>query len=108
MGLSKSKWHGFRFELESVFSIKTTQWNYEKEWRAIHINFEKLHSPEERIRHYPIECLSGIYFGIRTPEEVKKRIYRIMDDKNVGVNYYDTYLTDGRDLEFKEWEYYEE
>lgn len=108
MGLSKSKWHGFAFELEKVFSTKTSSWKYEKEWRAIRINFGKLNNPEERISHYPIECLSGIYFGLRTPEKVKKRIYKIFDNKKVDINYYDSYLTDGRDLEFKEWEYNEE
>ena len=30
---------------------------------------------EGYIRHYPIECLTGIYFGSRTPEYVKNRIF---------------------------------
>lgn len=108
MGLSKSKWHGFAHELEKVFSIKTTPWKYEKEWRAIEINFGKQKIPEERVRQYPVEILSGVYFGIRTSEEVKSRVYRILSKKNSGIKYYEAQLTNERDLEFNEWEYYEE
>lgn len=107
-GFSKSKWHGFAFELERVFSTKTSQWEYEKEWRAIKVNIGKLQTPEERIEHYPIEALSGVYFGIRTPDEVKKRIYKILDDKKANVTYYEAQLTSGRELKFEEWEYTDE
>jgi len=106
--LSKSKCHGFAHELERVFSIKTTPWEYEKEWRAIEINFDKIKEPEERIRHYPIEILTGIYFGIRTPEPVKVRIYSLFKSKNADVKYFDAQLTNERDLSFNEWEYHEE
>lgn len=32
MGLSKSKWHGYAFELQSISATKTLPWAYEKEW----------------------------------------------------------------------------
>ena len=108
MGLSKSWWHGYAHELERVFSVKTLPWEYEKEWRAIEINFGEIKEPEERIRHYPIEAVTGIYFGIRTPNKVKDRIYKILNSKNEYINYFDCQLSNNRDLEFKEWEYDEE
>lgn len=108
MGLTKSKWHGFAHELEKVFSIKTSPWKYEKEWRAIEINFGKQKTPEERVRRYPTEILSGVYFGIRTSEEVKARVYRILNEKNSAIKYFEAQLSNERDLEFNEWEYYEE
>lgn len=104
MALSKSRWHGFAHGLERVFSIKTLPWKYEKEWRAIGISFGKSKEPEERIRHYPIEVLTGIYFGIRTPEIVKYRIYNMLKPKNIKIKYFDGHLTNHRDLKFREWE----
>jgi|TARA_R110002020_G_scaffold2517_3_gene12036 hypothetical protein len=79
IGLSKPWTHHFAHQLEWVFSTKTAPWKYEKEWRAIHINFGNPQEPEERIRHYPLESLKAIYFGMRTPENVKKRIFHIFD-----------------------------
>ncbi len=100
MGLSKSKWHRFAYELEKVFCHKTDAWKYEKEWRAIEINFGKIKQPEERIRHYPIEALTKIYFGIRTPHNVKERIFQIINNKNSQIEYYEAKLTDDRCLDF--------
>ncbi|MHB8261520.1 MAG: DUF2971 domain-containing protein [Bacteroidia bacterium] len=109
IGLSKSWTHQFAFELEQVFSTKTLTWQYENEWRAIEINFGDKKEPEERINHYPIECLTAIYFGIRTPEVVKKRIYKIFDRyHDQEINYFDCVLTSGRELTFNQWEYYDE
>jgi len=106
-GLSKSRWHGYAHELERIFSIKTLTWNYEREWRAIEINFGELKEPEERIRHYPIEAVTGVYFGIRTPKEVKNRIYKILKSKNEDICFFDCHLSDNRILDFKEWQYSE-
>ena len=105
MGLSKSWWHGYAHELERVFSVKTLNWEYEKEWRAIEINFGELKEPEERIRHYPIEAVTGIYFGIRTPNKVKNRIHKILYSKNEKIAYFDCQLSNNRDLELKVWEH---
>ena len=109
IGLSKGWAHYFAYELENVFATKTLPWAYEKEWRAIEINFGDKKEPEERINHYPIECLTGIYFGIRTPENVKKRIYKIFEKHfNHSIQYFTAVATSGRELEFEYWEYYEE
>lgn len=107
IGLTKSKWHVFANELEKVFSIKTSPWKYEKEWRAIEINFGEHKIPEERIRQYPSEILTGVYFGIRTSKEIKSRVYKIINEKN-AIKYYEARLTNERELEFKEWKYCKE
>lgn len=109
IGLSKRWTHKFARELESAFSTKTMPWAYENEWRAIIINFKDKKEPEERISYYPIECLTGIYFGIRTPEEVKKRIFKIFDrHHSQNLKYYTCIPTSGRELTFKNWEYFHE
>ena len=103
MGLSKGRWHGYAFELEMIFATKTSPWKYEKEWRAIQINFGNPQIPEERIRHYPIEALSSIYFGVRTPADVKKRISEIFKHKHSEIKFFDCKLSNGRELSFEEW-----
>jgi hypothetical protein len=104
MGLSKGWTHHYAEMIESCFSNKTLPWKYEKEWRAIHINFQP-EEPEERIHHYPIECLSGIYFGMRTPENVKKRIYKILSALQKDIKYFECRPSNGRELTFSEWDY---
>lgn len=108
IGLSKSWTHHFAHKLEWVFSTKTKPWEYEKEWRAIHINFGNPENPEERIRHYPLESLKAIYFGMRTPDNAKNRIYNIFSRQHKELKYFECKPTNGKDLEFIEWEYYEE
>lgn len=108
MALSKSKWYGYANELERIYTIKSLPWKYEKEWRAIEINFGELKEPEQRIRHYPIEAVTGIYFGIRTPLAIKNRIYKILNPENEEINYYECQLSTKRDLEFIKWDFVEE
>lgn len=104
IGLSKGWTHHFANELEHVFSTKTSPWQYEREWRSIRINFGDTQEPEDRTSHFPIECLSGIYFGLRTPELIKKRIYKIF--KHYGhIKYFTCITTSGRKLLFDEWQY---
>ena len=105
MGLSKSYWHGYANELKEIYSVKTLPWKYEKEWRAIEINFGELKQPEERIRHYPIEAVTEICFGLRTPSKVKDRIYKIFNSKGRGIEYFTCALSNTRDLELREWKY---
>ncbi len=107
IGLSKSWTHKFAFQLESIFCLKTKPWRYEKEWRAIEINFGESKQPEERIRHYPLESLSAIYFGMRTPDSAKHRIHQIFKSQHKDLKYFECKPTNGKDLEFIEWENYE-
>jgi hypothetical protein len=108
IGLTKSWTHAFAHELKSVFSTKTRPWSYENEWRAIEINFSDKQEPEERIKHYPIEALSSIYFGMRTPEFVKKRIFKIFQSQRKDLEYFECKPTNGRELTFETWEYFDE
>jgi hypothetical protein len=108
IGLSKSWTHRFAYELKNVFSTKTKPWSYEKEWRAIEINFGDKQEPEERIKHYPIETLSSIYFGMRTPESVKKRIFEIFSNLRKDLQYFECKPTNGRELTFESWENFDD
>jgi hypothetical protein len=104
INLSKSKWHGYARHLETLFATKTAAWSYEREWRAIDINFGGPQQPEERIKHYTVESLSAIYFGTRTPEAVKQRICHLYKKKHHNIKLIDCKLSEGKDLNFEEWE----
>ncbi|MBA4853875.1 DUF2971 domain-containing protein [Emticicia sp. BO119] len=109
IGISKGWVHEYAYELENAFLTKTTPWAYENEWRGININFDERKDPEERIYHYPLECLTGIYFGMRTPEEIKKRIYKIFNRYHTqNIKYFTCIPISGDKLAFKNWEYYNE
>ncbi|WP_343685772.1 DUF2971 domain-containing protein [Chryseobacterium gleum] len=108
LGLSKSWTHKYAFELQSLFSCKTRSWEYENEWRAIEVNFEKQRQPEERIKHYPIEALTAIYFGINTPQNVKNRIYKIFESKHAKITFYNAKLNGTNSIDFDYWNYEEE
>lgn len=108
IGLSKSWTHKYAAELEFVFSTKTKQWKYEKEWRAIQINFDKSKEPEERISRFPIESLTAIYFGINTPENVRNRIYKLLAEKTDRIEFYQSRFTGSNKIEFEKWEFEEE
>ncbi len=101
--LSKSYWHYFERKIESIFLNKTKAWRYEKEWRIIEINFDQTEHSEERIRHYSLDSISAIYFGLRTPNDVKNRIHNIYKSKQKTVPFYDCSLTNGKDLKFDLW-----
>ena len=103
IGLSKPWTHYFAHELEMAFSQKLPAWKYEAEWRAIEINFDEPKIPEQRIRKYPIEVLSGIFFGLKTPNSVRERIYKIIEPKNNGVEFYQSNLNDKNEIEFETW-----
>jgi len=104
--LAKSSANGdlFPFFPLVLFSTKFMKWEYEKEWRAIEINFGNFKSPEQRIRHYPIEILSGIYFGSKTSEKDKERIYDIMNEIDGSPAYYNSVLNGSNKIEFIPWE----
>lgn len=104
INLSKSWTHEFAYILEGIFSTKTKPWKYEMEWRAIQINFGEPKHPEERIRHYPIEALTGIYFGKSMPEKDKIRISKILKKLNKEIKFFDCILTNGKDIDFEIWD----
>ena len=108
IGVSKSWTHQYAQELELIFSTKTNIWGYENEWRAIEINFDKPKESEEKIKHYPIESLSSVYFGVNTPEKVRNRIYKILNKKNPEIEFFESKLNGTNKIEFSFWEYQEE
>lgn len=99
IGISKPVWHEYAHELLFAFTKKTNPWKYEKEWRAVSVSFGERKEPEERIHHYPIEALSGVYFGIRTPEDAKRRIIKMLRKKK-EIQFYEARLTNGKEIEF--------
>jgi hypothetical protein len=104
LGLSKSWTHGYAWELEIAFSTKTAHWAYENEWRAISIKFGEEECPEERLKHYPVECLTAVYFGCKTPDATKKRIHRIFHRELFrDIQYFDCVSISGTQLDFEEW-----
>lgn len=107
IGLSKSWTHEYAHKLELIFSTKIENWKYEKEWRAIEINFSEQKQPEERIRHYPIECLSAVYFGINTPLNVRNRVFKILSLKNSKIDFFESNLNGTNNIDFSYWEYRE-
>ncbi|MDM1045277.1 DUF2971 domain-containing protein [Myroides sp. 1354] len=108
IGLSKSWTHEYARELQRLLCVKTKAWEYEKEWRSVRINFDRKLESEERIDYYPVEALTGIYFGVNTPESVKIRILRIMNRKNSKVNFYNSVLENNGDMYFIDWDYKDE
>lgn len=108
IGLSKSWTHKYAYELQEVFSTKTKSWEYEKEWRAVDINFDTPKEPEDRICHFPIESLSSVYFGINTPIRARNRIFKMLNSKNSEISFFDSNLNGSKLIEFSTWEYQEE
>lgn len=106
VGISKSWMHPYANEVADKFLIKTPVWEYEKEWRIISMNFETNEYPEKRIRNYPLEYLTGIYFGINTSIEVKNRIIAIMESKhNNKIKYYEAQLKGSSKIRFIEFQF---
>ncbi len=95
----------YQQELEIVFATKTKSWEYENEWRAIEINIDNQREPEERIKHYPIESLSSVYFGVNTPDAIRNRIYKILFNKKSDTRFFESKLTGTNLIQFERWKY---
>ena len=81
--LSKSYWHLYAKKMKNTFIYKLKHWKYEKEWRMVRVKFKDDPFPEDRLLHYSFKALSGVIFGNRTVEEVKRRIYSILGNREV-------------------------
>lgn len=63
---------------EFMYLRKSCCWSYEKEWRLI---YKKEDLPY--INHnITLNCISEIQFGLRTSEEIKRKIFEIVKEKN--------------------------
>lgn len=93
--LSKSRWHPFANKLEQAYLYKLNHWEHEKEWRIVLVSFKEDNFPENRILQYNSDSLSGIIFGMRTDQQVKRRVYNIVRRKSKKICFYDAILLDG-------------
>lgn len=93
--LSKSRWHPFANKLEQAYLFKLNHWEHEKEWRIVRVCFQEDNFPEDRILQYNIDSLSGIIFGMRTDQQVKRRVYNIVRNISEKICFYDAILLDG-------------
>jgi hypothetical protein len=66
----------FRF-----FCTKSSDWAYEREWRGIHDTRDTLFG-------YDSKCLTGVYFGPRTPNDLVEIVCLILRGQNDTVRFY--------------------
>lgn len=64
-----------------LFSIKSTSWAYEREWRV-------LHAKADTPYHCPAECLTGIYFGPEISSEALEIIRFVLQGQNPHVKFW--------------------
>lgn len=65
-----------------IFSTKSEEWAHEKEVRLVlHSIFQSFEDKESRKLRYRFSDLAGIAFGIKTTEDDKLRIMRIIEKK---------------------------
>lgn len=68
-----------------ALTTKFTTWSYEKEWRAIHIEPNKLFN-------YPIEAITGLYFGLKMPFDHKEIIALILRGINPAIQLFEAQM----------------
>jgi hypothetical protein len=73
----KSYWETFH---EGI-TTKLLDWAYEDEYRLVHTPGEVVIEKSRRKLRYEFSDLQGIVFGIRTPEDAKSDIIRIIEEK---------------------------
>lgn len=63
-------------------TIKTKDWEYEQEFRLIlEDSLSQFEDKEDRTLRYDFNSLKGIIFGLKTSDEDKQRIIRIIEEK---------------------------
>lgn len=93
------------FDIDSLYFAKTLlctkslNWKYEKEWRLIHNEINKLYT-------YHSESLTGVYFGPEIDREFLEIICLIIQGQNPDVKFYQgTRATDLYKVNFEEITY---
>ena len=71
---------------EMITLTKSTDWEYEKEWRIVAAMRDK--SKDYEILPFPPEEVAAIYFGCRATDECKREIIEIVNDKYPDVKIY--------------------
>ncbi len=72
---------GDRDEMLDLFCTKSKSWEYESEWRVIHGNAGTAYT-------YPVEALTGVYFGPNMPFEVFEVICLVLQGQNSHVKFW--------------------
>jgi Protein of unknown function (DUF2971) len=82
--------------VRAIILSKHKHWEYEQEWRVIE-------GEGDQALRYSIEALTGIYFGLRTPEPEKGLIRLIASDLELNVKIFECRrLIDSFELDFRE------
>lgn len=75
-----------------LFLIKSKVWEYEREWRIIYSLKQMYDENDETLYsgNIPLNCISGIYLGLKIHPEIKRNILEICerisnDDKHIDV-----------------------
>ena len=64
-----------------LFCTKSSDWAYEREWRGIH-------DIRGTLFGYDSKCLTGVYFGPRTPRELVEIVCLILRGQNETVQFF--------------------
>ena len=59
-----------------ILWVKSIDWKYEKEWRIINVEWNKLHKIEWKVKE--------VIFGARMSENDKELIKKIFKNKNIS------------------------
>ena len=71
---------------DMITLTKSTDWEYEKEWRVVTTMHDK--SKDNEILRFPPEEVAAIYLGCRTTDESKREIIEIANDKYLNAKIY--------------------
>jgi len=85
--------------LQTLFCTKSSHWSYEKEWRALHNEVNKVYN-------YSAESLTGVYFGPEIDQDFAEIICLILQGQHPDIKFYKgTRSSDLYKVTFKEITY---
>ncbi len=99
-------------KLSSSLIVKTHHWRHESEYRLVHFNIDDRDVPtkdkicymipDQKIK-YGFNHLQGIIFGIKTPDEIRNKILKIIENKyqinsNLDIKFYQAYYNHEKEL----------
>lgn len=85
--------------LKTLLCTKSSNWKYEKEWRAFHNEVNKVY-------HYSKESLTGVYFGPEIDQDFFEIICLILQGQHPDIKFYKgTRSTDLYKVDFEEVTY---
>ncbi|NQY21454.1 MAG: DUF2971 domain-containing protein [Campylobacteraceae bacterium] len=85
--------------LKTLLCTKSDHWKYEKEWRSFHNEVNKVY-------HYSLESLTGVYFGPEIDQDFLEIICLILQGQHPAIKFYKGTLSpDLYKVDFKEVKY---